>query len=347
MSAITTQVLPDSGADYDWDDFVATHPDGTLYHTRAWQRIAARAFGHELHPLCARDARGRIRGILPLVRLQSRLFGHFMVSLPYVNYCGALTDDDAADAQLMNHACKLGRSLGVTHIEFRDRRPRTTDWPVRTDKAEMILDLADSEDAQWAALTSKVRAQVRRPGREGAVVRSGGSELIDDFYRVFSRNMRDLGTPVYPRTLFERIAEELGSRAEIVVVYLNDAPVAAGMLLHHGLTTEIPSASSLRHCNRLGVNMLLYWSCLQRSIARGARHFDFGRSSIDSGTYRFKRQWGAEPVPLYWHYWLRDGQAPPRLNPDNPKYALAINAWQRLPLWVANRLGPPLSRRLP
>lgn len=347
MIAITTQVLAESAADYDWDDFVAAHPDGTLYHTRAWQRIAARAFGHELYPLCARDAQGRVRGILPLVRICSRLFGHFMVSLPYVNYCGVLADDDAADTQLMDHACELGRSLGVAHIEFRDRRPRASGWPVRTDKVEMILDLADSEDAQWSALTSKVRAQVRRPGREGAVVRTGGSELVADFYRVFAQNMRDLGTPVYPRILFEHITDELGSRAEIAVVYLDESPVAAGLLLHHGTTTEIPSASSLRRCNRLGVNMLLYWTCLKRSIARGAQRFDFGRSSIDSGTFRFKRQWGAEPAPLYWHYWLQDGRALPRLNPDNPKYALAIGVWQRLPLWLANRLGPALSRRLP
>ena len=347
MNAITTSIADETADDSAWDEFVANNPNGTLYHTRAWQRIAAVAFGHEIYPICARDEQDRICGILPLVRIKSRIFGHFMVSLPYVNYCGALATDTETEVLLMNQACDLGRSLGVSHIEFRDRQLRDKNWAVRTNKVEMIADLAIDEDAQWKALTSKVRAQVRRPGREGAYTRIGRHELLDSFYSVFSHNMRDLGTPVYSRDLFDWMLRELGEQAEIVVVYLNEKPAASGILLHHGNTTEIPSASSLRQFNRFGVNMLLYWECMKRAIERGSCRFDFGRSSVDSGTFHFKKQWGAKPSQLYWHYWLKDGQALPSLNPNNPKYSLAISTWQRLPLWIANRLGPSVSRRLP
>jgi FemAB-related protein (PEP-CTERM system-associated) len=318
--------------DGEWDRFVNATGDGTVYHTLAWRAVTESALGYEPYYLCARDTSDRIRGILPMARLKSLLFGNFMVSLPYVNYCGSISNDPDVGRQLMQAACELGDRLGVSHVEFRDRAPRADMWPVRVDKVEMALELEATPDAQWGLLKSKLRAQIRRPLREG---------------EVFSRNMRDLGTPVYSRALFAEMTARLGERTDIVTVSVDDTPVAAGMLLHHGLTTEIPSASSLREYNRIGVNMLLYWECLKLAIERGSSRFDFGRSSVDSGTYRFKKQWGAEPHQLYWHYWLRDGQTVPKMNPDNPKYALAINAWRMLPLWLANRLGPHLARLLP
>jgi serine/alanine adding enzyme len=131
------------------------------------------------------------------------------------------------------------------------------------------------------------------------------------------------------------------------VIRVAGHPAAAAFLLQGPQRMEIPWASSLRTYNRIGVNMLLYWEALKFSIARGCRVFDFGRSSIGSGTYRFKQQWGAQPRQLYWHYWLRTGNQPPALNPDNPRFRLAIRMWQRLPLAIANRLGPPIVRNLP
>jgi serine/alanine adding enzyme len=280
------------------------------------------------------------------VRLKSALFGDFLVSLPFFNYGGVLANRPEADAALMTAAGDLGTRLGVSHIEFRDQQPRTG-WPVRTDKVAMLLDLAPTADAQWKALGTKLRAQIKRPEREGATTRFGGTELVPDFYRVFARNMRDLGTPVYAQSLFRRITEQLPGVARVAVVYLQDRPVAAGFTLRHGDRMEIPWASSLREWNRVGVNMQLYWSVLKDAIESGVRQFDFGRSSVDAGTYKFKLQWGAKPRQLYWHYWLKPGEAMPNLTPHSPKYALAIRAWQRLPVPVANMLGPWIVRRLP
>jgi FemAB-related protein (PEP-CTERM system-associated) len=210
----------------------------------------------------------------------------------------------------------------------------------------MGVGLPESAETLHRQLPSKLRSQIKRPLREGAACVSGGRELLDEFYRVFARNMRDLGTPVYPKRFFSAILEQF-PHARLLVVRLANAPVASGMVIGHRDTLEIPWASSLRSANALGVNMLLYWEALSCACAQGYRRFDFGRSTPDSGTYRFKRQWGAQPLQLYWHYWLRNRTEPPRLNPSNPRYRLAVSAWQHLPLPLANVLGPLIVRYLP
>lgn len=328
-----------------WDDYLARR-GGSLYHDRRWRGLIESLFGHETHYWLARDAHGAPVGLLPLVRLRSRLFGDYLVSMPYFNYGGALGDSPEIEAELMQTAARRARALGVRHIEFRDAAPRG-DWPVRRDKVAMLLELPREPEALWQALGSKLRAQVRRPLKEGAQAIHGGVELLDEFYVVFSRNMRDLGTPVYPRSFFAAIAERFAEALSIVVVRLGGRPAAAGFLLGHGRQLEIPWASSLSEYNRLGVNMLLYWRALERAVEQGYGVFDFGRSSIDAGTYRFKKQWGARPAQLYWHYWLGDGAHLPDLTPGNPRYRLAVSAWRKLPLPLANRLGPRIVKNLP
>ncbi|WP_018719639.1 FemAB family XrtA/PEP-CTERM system-associated protein [Arhodomonas aquaeolei] len=330
-----------------WDDYVRGHPAASLYHEAVFRGLLTDVLGHRTYYLTALTDQGTVAGVLPLARLRSPMFGDFLVSLPCFNYGGALADGGAVTDRLMAAAVDLGGQLGVDHAEFRDLALLDGDWPVRTDKVVMHLALPDDPDTLWKTFGSKLRAQVRRPLKGGASVHSGGVEQLDDFYAVFARNMRDLGTPVYPRRWFRRLCEGLGERAHILVVRVDGVPAAAGLLLRHRGVMEIPWASSDRRYNHLGVNMLLYWEALRLSVEQGARTFDFGRSTVDSGTYRFKRQWGAEPVPLYWHYWLPEGGTLPGLNPDNPRFRRAIRLWQRLPLPMANWLGPRVVRYLP
>lgn len=344
-SLLVTEAGDEAGAA--WDAFTACHGSASLYHRYLWRRLIEAESGAKTYYLLARDGANDVQGVLPLARLKSRLFGDFLVSLPYFNYGGCLAADRRTDRVLVDHAVELARRLGVSHMELRETTPRDGTWPTRTDKVNMVLDLAATEEAQWKALGSKLRSQIRRPERENPTIRFGGVELVPDFYRVFSRNMRDLGTPVYGRGFFERIAATEGSGAEIAVAYLAGQPAAAGFVVRHGTMTEIPWASSLREWNRVGINMYLYWQILKRAIERGDRHFDFGRSSIDAGTYRFKAQWGAQPRQLYWHYWLAPGRTMPALTPTNPKFNLAINIWRQLPVWAANTIGPRIVRHLP
>jgi serine/alanine adding enzyme len=341
-----TVAAVDDGAAADWDAFVASEPAASVYHGYAWRRLVHSVFGHQTLYFAAREG-AKIVGVLPLVRLRSRLFGDFLVSVPYFNYGGALARSPHVADELLRHAVNAAQLMGVSHIELRHREAGQHTWPARTDKVSMLLKLPATAEALQKALPSKLRSQIRRPLREGVTCAFGGEELLDPFYCVFGENMRDLGTPVYPRRFFSAILQTLGEQARIALVRLKDAPVAAALLITHRETTEIPWASSLRRVNAIGVNMYLYWSVLEFAVQQRSAVFDFGRSTLDSGTYRFKKQWGAEPLQLHWHYWLKDGGELPRLNPSNPKYRLAVAAWQRLPLPVANWLGPHLIKHLP
>ena len=346
MDCSSVSVAPIENPGADWNHYVESNPAASIYHRADWKELIRKTFGHTGHYLAARDKSGAIVGILPLVHLQSRLFGNFMVSMPYFNYGGAIADHPLVEEQLMRAAMGYATGQGASHIEYRDDIPRNG-FPARTDKVNMILPLPGSQEALWQTFTPKLRAQIRRPQRENLQVLQGGEECLQDFYTVFMRNMRDLGTPVYPKVFFRNILASFPDACRILVIRLDNRPVAAGFLIGHRDRLEIPWASTIRDVNHLSINMLLYWEVLKYAIDRQFGQFDFGRSSKEAGTYRFKQQWGAQPTQLYWHYWLRKGGDLPALNPHNPRYALAIKVWRQLPLFITTRLGPLIVRSLP
>jgi FemAB-related protein (PEP-CTERM system-associated) len=331
-----------------WDEFVNNSEESSVYHLFSWQDLIQKSFGHNTYYLCLLDEEGEIAGVLPLIHLKSLLFGNFLVSVPYFNYGGCLAKNCTCRDMLINRAVELANELSASHIEFRDIGGESViDMPTRNDKVSMRLKLPSDAEQLWSALGSKLRSQIKRPMRENPEVKIGGVELLDDFYKVFSQNMRDLGTPVYDRMFFKGILDTFKDRCTLVSVRKDNRPVAACFLIGYKGMMEIPWASSIKEFNKLGFNMLMYWAALKLSIENAYDTFDFGRSTKDSGTYRFKKQWGAEPVQLHWHYWLKDGGKVPMLNPSNPKYKLAINAWKKLPLPVANIIGPMLIKNLP
>ena len=331
----------------DWDAYVDSAAGAEIYHRFAWKRLLEDVFSHECHYLLARDAQDVPCGVLPLAHLKSRVFGNFLVSIPCFNYCGILAADDDARTALKSSALELARGLGASHVELRHRSHVELDLPFRDDKVSMQLPLPESAEQLWASFPSKLRSQIRRPKKEGAVCQRGGIELLDEFYQVFARNMRDLGTPVFPRQMFSKIYDLFPEQTEFYVVRLGNKPVAGAYTVGYRDTVEIPSASALREYSRCAPNMLLYWTVLQSVIEQGYKVFDFGRASKDSGSYRFKRQWGAEEQPLTWHYVLNVGSEIPKINPDTPKYRFAMNVWRRLPVPVANFLGPQVVKHLP
>lgn len=253
----------------------------------------------------------------------------------------------AIGAALLAHAARLARERGASHVELRHVAAQLDDVPTRTHKVTMWLALAGSEEGQWKALDNKVRNQVRKAEKSRLTAVSGGAELLPEFYPVFAETMRDLGTPVYPRRFFAAVAEACGEAARVHVVRLDDRPVAASITIDHAGRTEVPWAASLRDVRQLCPNMLLYWHMLRDAIARGHRVFDFGRSTPGEGTYHFKKQWKADAVPLHWEYALVGRDALPDQSPTNAKFHFAIEAWKRLPLPVANRLGPLVIGNIP
>ncbi|CBL44133.1 Protein of unknown function, DUF482 [gamma proteobacterium HdN1] len=329
-----------------WDAYVTQNPASSIYHLSAWKTVIETAFGHETAYLYAADAQGNLCGVLPLVRLKSPLFGDFVVSIPYFNYGGALGEHAEVESALMLQASQRFAGTTVGHIEWRDVVRRAS-YSVREDKAAMILALPETEEVLWSQLGTKLRAQIKKPQKEAPMLLIGGEEYLEDFYAVFATNMRDLGTPVYAKSFFAIILRQLGKKARLVVIRHQGKPVSAAFLLGFRGQLEIPWASTVREANSLSMNMLLYWEVLRFAIREGYHQFDFGRSTRDAGTYKFKAQWGAQPKQLYWHYWLPEGKELPRLNPDNPKFKLAIAIWQRLPLWLTKLIGPPVVKYLP
>jgi FemAB-related protein (PEP-CTERM system-associated) len=337
--------IDEAVSDAEWDAWVAAHPRATIYHGSAIRRVIEDSFGHAPHYLAVRDDSGRIQGLLPLIEMQSRLFGHFLVSMPFFNYGGLLADSIAARDRLVAAAAERARALDVEHVEYRHCFDELA-LPARSEKVAMLRPLPKSADRLWADIGSKVRAQVNKARKHGLSTRTGREELLDDFYRVFARNMRDLGTPVYGIALFRNMLRHCES-SYLVMVYRNGLPVSGGFLLGWRNTLEIPWASTLRSANRFDANMLLYWTVLESAIERGYEVFDFGRSSRNSNTLRFKKQWGARPQPLYWHYWLPEGRELPSLNPNNPKFRLMVAAWKRLPVPLARLIGPAVVSKIP
>lgn len=324
-------------------------------HDPRWLDVLHQALGHRPYCLLARDAQRQIVGYLPLAYVSSLLFGRFLVSLPYLNRAGVVSSDTHVAAALLDHACDLADQLGVQYLELRHGSPieHARLNACRDEKVRMVLELPSDESALWQVIDAKVRNQIRKGDKSDLSFFIGGVECLDDFYHVFAVNMRDLGTPVYGKRLFERILKEFPERAELVVVRTPVQPVAAALLIHdppmaHGqpAMTQVPSASSLRRFNATNCNMWMYHRLLLRAMERGSRRFDFGRSSVDSGTYRFKKQWGAQPQPTLWQYYLRQGTLD-SARPDNPKYRRKIQAWQKLPVWITRIIGPGIVRGVP
>lgn len=335
-----------SVADDEWNRYVKQHPRATCYHDARWRALIHSTFGHTTHYIAARDESNAVCGVLPLVLLSSHLFGRFIISMPFFNYGGPLSDNDTIDELLWLEAARLAGRLCCSHAEIRETRAREN-RPVRTHKVAMTMSLPASTALLEQQLDAKVRSQARRAMREGAETVFGGMDLLDEFYSVFAHHMRDLGTPVYSKQFFKNILQCFSDETFIAVVRHDRQPVAAAFLLSHGTTLEIPWACALRTANGFAPNMYLYRCVLDEAINRGYAFFDFGRSSKGAPTYRFKKQWGAEPQNLYWHYWLPAGCEIPRLDPGNTKYQLVIKAWQRMPLWVTNTIGPGLVKNLP
>jgi serine/alanine adding enzyme len=330
-----------------WDDFVRSEPRSTIAHLAGWREVIEDTFGHEAIYVSALN-NGTIVGILPLVIFRSRLFGHFAVSMPFLDGGGIFTRHERVSALLLDCARSIGADRRLSHVELRHAAQLRPELPCRQHKVGMTLHFVPDLGKAWALLDRKVRNQVRKAEKSGLVERRGGIEYLDAFYDVFARNMRDLGTPVYPRAFFERILKTFADSSTIFIVETPQGdPVGAALALVHGTTLSVPWASSLREFRPQCANTLLYWRILEHAIASGMTTFDFGRSTPGEGTYQFKEQWGARPTPIHWEYVLPAGAAMPDLTPTNPRFRAAIAAWKHLPVAVTRWVGPHIIRSIP
>lgn len=335
------------GTPADWDNFVRAQRGWSHFHLYGWRTVMERVFRHECIYLAARDESGRIAGVLPLVRIRSLIFGHFLVSMPFLNYGGPLGTDEAVGA-LVAEASALAARLGVKLMELRSRTELPIALPVSHRKITVLLDLPATPDALMKQLPAKLRSQVRRPTKDGVTAKIGPDQL-NGFYEVFAHHMRDLGTPVLPRRFFEVARDVFGDQIVFAVAYHEDRPVACGCGFLWDTEFEISWASALRSHNAMSPNMLIYWELMAHVIGRGVRVFNFGRCTRGSGTHKFKMQWGSREEQLWWYRGGAAASSDESATPsqDTGVFALASRAWQRLPVSLTTRLGPAIVKFIP
>ncbi len=331
-----------------WEEFVRRCPAATVFHRLPWRDVIAGVFGHTPAYLLAEDDAG-VQGVLPLFVLRTRFFGTMAVSLPFLNYGGVAAANDEAAAALLAEAERIGRESDCAYVEFRHRQgvPAAQALPTNDFKVTSILLLPPDEETLWTKkLHQNVRNKVRKAEKNGVRIETG-VQLLDEFYYVFSMNQRDHGTPVLPRRWFAAVREAFGDDARFYVSRHGGRPIGAKLVIDFRDTCHFIWSASTRKGNQYAPVPAMNWAALRDALARGMKRVDFGRSTKDTGSQQFKKYWGVEIEPLYWQYHLLTRTEMPGLNPNNPKFALAIRVWRRLPLFLTHWIGPRLARDLP
>jgi FemAB-related protein (PEP-CTERM system-associated) len=338
----------DEAGEAAWDAFVAGHPDATFFHRAAWRRVIEAAFGHRAHYLIAvRD--GAIAGVLPMVHLRSALFGSTLVSLPFCVYAGPLAADAETFAALAAHAAGMIGAARASAVELRLRAPPPDGalddgvWVARPDLYVTVRKpITASDDDNLKAIPRKQRAVVRKGIERGLATTIG--QQVDGLHRIYAESVRNLGTPVFARRYFRILAAAFADSMDVLTVHDGEAPVAAVMNFYwrdEVLPYYGGGTTAARTCH---ANDFMYWAVMRHAAARGCQMFDYGRSKLGTGAFAFKKNWGFVPTPLDYRFRLAPGAAIPEHNPLNPKYRAAVAAWKKLPLPLANLLGPPLVR---
>lgn len=346
-----------------WDGYIDDHPAGVFYHLSGWKNVIQKTYGHPAFYLLAEKTNGEIAGILPLVHLKHMLFGNSLISIPFFDMAGLVADNESVRQLLIEKAVVLAKKVETPVIELRAIGPeaglnssdihKASDalsqelfCENRSHKVRMLLSLPGSAERLWNSFKSKHRNKIKKPTNEGLYTKIGGKELLSDFYRVFSVNMRDLGSPVHSKGLIQNVLAEFPQQAKIVIVYKENQPLACGLFIGFKSVMENPWSSFLRSHARIRPNYLLYWAMLEYACDNGYEYFDFGRSSPEEGTYKFKEQWGAKPEPLFWQYLFVNGAPDATISTDNSKFDNAVRYWQKLPVPVATFLGPLIRKHI-
>ena len=327
-----------------WDAFVEAMPDASFFHRAAWARVIEAAFGHRCHHVLA-EQDGTITGVLPLAHVKTMFFGNALISTPFCVYGGPLAAEPEAAAALERYAKELRAKSGASALELRERRRAAGEGSIRADLYATFRKAISGDDAtNMQAIPRKQRAMVRKGMQNGLV--SACNQDAATLHRIYAESVRNLGTPVFPRRYFSLLCDAFAGCCDVVTVLDSGKPIASVMNFYfRDEVMPYYGGGTLRARQRAG-NDFMYWEVMRRAAARGCQLFDFGRSKQGTGSFAFKQNWGFEPERLHYRYHLAPGTTIPDHNPLNPKYRLFIAAWKRLPLAIANVLGPPIVRGL-
>ena len=326
-----------------WDAFVEACPEGTFFHLSGWKTVLECAFGHRTYYLYA-ELNGEIQGVLPLAQVKSFLFGNTLASLPFCVYGGIIANSDEARVALREAACELASQLKVDALEMRNTQASGLDWPTKKLYATFIKEIDSDPDVNMKAIPRKQRAVVRKGIKAGLVseIDPGWQRL----HRIYSESVRNLGTPVFSGNYFRILREIFAEKCDVLMI-THEGQDIAGVMSFYFKDQVLPYyGGSITEARALKGNDFMYWELMRRSGEQGIRIFDYGRSKEGTGPYSFKKNWGFTPEPLSYEYFLVKSKAMPDINPLNPKYRIFVNSWKKLPLPVANLIGPMLSKSL-
>jgi FemAB-related protein (PEP-CTERM system-associated) len=332
-----------------WDNYLQSHDDATMYHRSSWKSVIEDTYRHQGFFLTALEEKN-VRGVLPLVLMKNHIFGSYLISLPFIDCAGVLADDPDIAQQLCNKAIELVKEHQVDFLELRNRQELAHDkLQTMTHKVYFILPLNPDPDVIWKKVVHEnIRNKVRKARKNQLSILSGSSPtLVDLFYQVFSKNMRDLGTPVFPKKYFMNLLKYFPEEMKIFLVKYQDMVIGGKVVFCFKDTIFFIYHSSMRKFAKLAPNNLLYWAAVEYGCENGFKYCNMGRSTVNSGPYYFKKQWGGEIRQLYFQYYLHNKKQLPQLAPSNPKFSIAINLWKRLPLAVTTTLGPLLAKHIP
>jgi FemAB-related protein (PEP-CTERM system-associated) len=330
------------GDEQRWDEFVLARAAGTFFHLSAWKRVIERAFGHRTYYLIA-ERGPAVTGVLPLTHVKSRLFGSSLISNAFSVHGGPIAEDADSLGKLEAEAVRLMEVIPVPVLELRNFSASRADWPSRGNLyVSFRRSLDPSVENNMKSIPRKQRAMIRK-----GILNKLKSEVddgVERLHRIYAESVHNLGTPVFSKSYFRILREEFATRSDIVTVTCDGQPVASVLNFYFRDEVLPYYGGGVRAARALAANDFMYWEVMRRACERGCRIFDFGRSKINTGSYAFKRNWGFEPTPLVSQFRLSGETPMPNLNPLNPKLAMFIAVWKRLPLAVATRLGPSIVR---
>jgi FemAB-related protein (PEP-CTERM system-associated) len=335
----------DAGAWPRWEAFVSACPDATFFHRAGWKRVIEETLGHRTYFLYAEDAAGEIVGVLPLVFIRSALFGRSLSSTAFCVYGGPAVTSPAASAALTARAVEIGERLRADHIEFRGRQASQVGWSRKSGLYVTFRKAIDPDpDKNLLAVPRKQRAMIRKGIAAGLT--SDIDADVERLHHIYAESVRNLGTPVFPKRYFTALQREFGDDCQVLTVVNQGRPVSSVLSFFFRDEVLPYYGGGTLAAREVAANDFMYWEVMRRAAVRGSRIFDFGRSKLGTGAFSFKTHWGFVPEPLDYEYFLLRRKELPDVNPLNPKYRLIIEAWKRLPLPVANLIGPWIARDL-
>lgn len=329
-----------------WENYVLSYPEASLGHLIGWRNVIEKSYGHKPCYLVAEQG-GKLVGVLPLFIVKTPFAGRCAISIPYMDCAGICASQAHVRQRLFEAAVALTQRFHCKYIELRHSSRHFAFLPAKQTKAVMILKLHRDPELLWSSFDPKLRNQIRKAQKSGLSVTFGGLELLGDFYEVFLRNMRDIGVPAFPCDFFKNVFLEFPDRSRIAVVLYADKVIGGAVMMWFKQTVIVPWASSNRAYFKYCPNNILYWEIIKHCCLRGFEYFDFGRSTVGSGTFHFKRRWGPEVRQLNWEYYLNKGSNIPDYTSANRNYALAMKIWKHLPLGLVRNLSTTVVRYLP